>query len=55
MTHGLFQPDVQVPELVRRVVIQGEHVLEAIEARRRLAERVVVRETGVTRERPDVN
>ena len=55
MTHGLFQPDVQVPELVRRVVVQGEHILEAVETRRGLAERVIVRETGVPGERPDVD
>lgn len=55
MTHGLFQPDVQSPELVRRVVIQAEHVFEAVEARRRLAERVVARETGVSEKRPDVD
>lgn len=55
MTYGLFQPDVQSPKLVRRIVIQAEHVLEAVEARRRLAERVVARETGVSGKRPDVD
>jgi len=55
VTHGLFQPDVQSPEFVRRIVIQAEHVLEAVEARRGLAERVVARETGVSGKRPDVD
>lgn len=55
VTHGLFQPDVQAPKLVRRIVIQGEHVLEEVEARRGLAKRVVTREAGVPRERPDVD
>jgi len=55
VTHGLLQPDVQSSELVRRIVIQAEHVLEAVEARRGLAEQVVAREAGVSGKRPDVD
>jgi len=52
---GLFQPDIQAPELVRRVDTQRDHVLEAMETRRRCAKRVVAREAGVPGERPDVD
>lgn len=55
MTYSLFEPDIQAPERVRCVVIQSEQVLEAVESRRGLAERVAARETGVPCERPDVD